>query len=176
MSKSILCFVKGYGSGFDVIIPTSWGLPLWRTLVMWGARVGGLREERVQILESQRGNYLQYPDTDYGQAEMNRIHTSLVDKYFKLPTNKRINYIKNGIVTPFYCDWKLLTSEWCPVPNDAGFYVLRNKKNLKDLQVSMNLVWHCKSIDLFNILDCSSNKCTTVQFEYVRDATSLNPS
>lgn len=57
-------------------------------------------------------------------------------RYFRKPPNKRQNYIKSSIASPFKCPWQQLIREWCSAPheNDQKFYVLRDKSKLNDIE------------------------------------------
>ncbi len=50
-----------------------------------------------------------------------------------MPPNKRTNFIKFGFPSPFRCSWALITKEWCPVNAPSPFFVLRNKRELRQL-------------------------------------------
>lgn len=51
----------GYGCGWDVIVPAGYGISTWISLIMWGARAGGLREQESICRESGTDEFL--PDT-----------------------------------------------------------------------------------------------------------------
>ncbi|RZC41270.1 ribonucleases P/MRP protein subunit POP1, partial [Asbolus verrucosus] len=86
----------GLGGGWDVILPSAWSKPFWIAMVMRGARVGGLRESRSILFEMGKSQFLQ-PDTDAGMKEEEQISKECVEKFFKKPPNKRINYNKFNI-------------------------------------------------------------------------------
>ncbi|CAH0398801.1 unnamed protein product [Chilo suppressalis] len=121
----------GYGSGWDIIIPPGYGLQFWQTLIMFGARSGGLRES--ENLAFEMGDCYLPPDSNSGKEEEIRIETELREKYFRLPPSKRVNYIKMGIVTPFICPWKILLRDWSNSSTD-NFFVLRDRRLLQRLQ------------------------------------------
>lgn len=100
---------------------------------MWGARTGGLRESRSIAFESRQTDILA-PDTTAGTAEENYISQSYKETYFRLPPNKRTNYTKFSITSPFDCNWKLLSAEWLG-RNVQDVVVLRNKNYLQHIQV-----------------------------------------
>ncbi|XP_026762889.2 ribonucleases P/MRP protein subunit POP1 [Galleria mellonella] len=124
----------GYGSGWDVIIPSGYGIQFWQTFIMFGARSGGLRE--TESLAFEMGECYLPPDSDAGQEEERRIYLELEDKYFKRPPSKRVNFIKLGINSPFICHWKLLLKDWCNVENRNfdNFFVLRDRELLVKFQ------------------------------------------
>lgn len=128
--------IVGYCSGWDLIVPLGWGQPTWLALIMRGARAGGLREAESNIFEAGRPAFLK-PDTQSGITEDNRVSQLYKDRYFSLPPNKRVNYNKLSIVSPFKFKWNVLLKDWNCLHNDAErFYVLRNKKLLQTIQVS----------------------------------------
>lgn len=138
--QNVLLFA-GYGCGWDIILPSAWAQPVWLSLIMWGARSGGLRETDSVIFESNQSHFL-FPDTQSGKNEENLIVRKLKDDFFKLPPNKRPNYNKFGISSPFNSNWQLLFKDWgCDDTSASNFVVLRNKKLLRNLQVSEKYMW-----------------------------------
>jgi ribonuclease P/MRP protein subunit POP1 len=116
----------GYGSGWDVVVPSGYGLILWHNLILWGAKAGGLRETETLNRESGHDDHL--PDTIYARKEAERKFAEKREKYFRMPSNKRENYAKLGIATPFRCDWQQLTTDWGG--GDSPFFVVRDKEKL----------------------------------------------
>lgn len=133
-NKIFFCQILGYGSGWDVIVPSGYGLPFWQTFIMFGARSGGLRE--TESLAFEMGECYLPPDSEAGREEENRIEKEMRDKYFRLPPSKRVNYMKLGVSTPFICSWKKLLSDWSNSTVDS-FFVLRDKSLLYNLQVNL---------------------------------------
>nr|XP_022920798.1 ribonucleases P/MRP protein subunit POP1 [Onthophagus taurus] len=128
----------GYSSGWDLIIPSGWALPTWLTLVMWGARTGGLRESESIQFEKGRPNVLE-PDTKAGREENDRVTELYRKKYSSLPPNRRTNYIKYAVSSPFQFNWDILLNEWNETTtNGNNFFVLRDKTLLKMLNDSLN--------------------------------------
>ncbi|CAH0546429.1 unnamed protein product [Brassicogethes aeneus] len=58
----------GYGSGWDVILPGGWAQPTWISLIMFGARSGGLQETNTITFEMGQNDSLE-PDTEAGARE-----------------------------------------------------------------------------------------------------------
>ncbi|XP_053606352.1 ribonucleases P/MRP protein subunit POP1 [Plodia interpunctella] len=133
----------GYGSGWDIIIPSGYGVQFWQTFIMFGARSGGLRE--TENLAFEMGETYLPPDSSAGEEEEKAIFNDMKEKYFKLPPSKRVNYIKLGINSPFSCNWKLLLQEWSNVPVD-NFYVLRDSQLLLKLQDCLQRRQHLPDI------------------------------
>lgn len=63
-----------------------------------------------------------------------------IGRYFKLPQNKRPNYNKLSINSPFKCLWSQLVNDWNNnhTNADGGFYVLRDPVHLETIQRSLN--------------------------------------
>ncbi|XP_057664631.1 ribonucleases P/MRP protein subunit POP1 [Diorhabda carinulata] len=125
---------RGYGSGWDIILPSVWAQPTWLALIMWGARAGGLRDNDLISFESGSQNNL-YPDTIAGEKEENEISLKCKETFFKLPVNKRTNFAKFRICSPFKWNWRMLLMEWsltCNVVKD--FFVLRDRIALKNIR------------------------------------------
>lgn len=120
----------GYGSGFDIIFPSGWAKPFWISLIMWGARAGGLRESESMAFEMGRPCILT-PDTEAGRREEERITEEHEKRYFRLPPNKRVNYNKMGIVSPFRLNWNLLLRDW---GGQGEYFVLKDKRVLNLIQ------------------------------------------
>ncbi|XP_050539445.1 ribonucleases P/MRP protein subunit POP1 [Daktulosphaira vitifoliae] len=121
----------GYGSGWDVIIPSGWAMPFWLGLIMNGCQPGGLRETNTMILE-QCLHQSEDPDTNTGKLKALQRKQTAMEKYFKLPPQMRINHVKLGFKTPFHCAWDYLSKEWKFSTNDL--FVLRNKKQILSLK------------------------------------------
>ncbi|XP_072947317.1 ribonucleases P/MRP protein subunit POP1 [Epargyreus clarus] len=121
----------GYGSGWDIILPSGYGLPFWLTFIMFGARSGGLRE--TESLSFEMGECYLPPDSDAGHTEEMRIETKLKEHYFKRPPSKRVNYMTYGISNPFLCPWKILLKDWCNNTIE-NYFILRDRFHLNDIQ------------------------------------------
>ncbi|ALC48214.1 l-1-G0045 [Drosophila busckii] len=125
----------GYGSGWDVIAPAHYGMSLWLTFIMWGARVGGLREFDSVAREAGAEHHL--PDTLAGQQQASLAELERRTRYFRLPPNKRSNYRKLAVVSPFTPPWQQLVRDWRRSGEQttaASFYVLRERRLLQCLQ------------------------------------------
>ncbi|XP_032674885.1 ribonucleases P/MRP protein subunit POP1 [Odontomachus brunneus] len=125
-------------SGIDIIIPAGWAMPIWLALVQQCVRVGALRESRFIAFESLNPNTPDVNDPDspaYMEEALTRKE-ELTKKYFRYPPNRRVNFIKLGITSPFFCDWKILIKEWS---GTEDFYVLRDRAFLLFLQAGIRL-------------------------------------
>jgi len=137
-----------YGSGFDVLLPSGWGMPFWIALVYQGAHVGGVEADENIAFERMSPHFpTHYPDTIQYQEQARVLLKERSEKHSSHPPNKRINYGKLGFRNPFSISWDHLVSEWkhnarILMKKDAfsngvneprGFYVLREKKLLSHL-------------------------------------------
>uniref|UniRef100_A0A182MXF8 Uncharacterized protein n=1 Tax=Anopheles dirus TaxID=7168 RepID=A0A182MXF8_9DIPT len=138
----------GYGSGWDVIVPAGYGLAVWQSFVLWGAKPVGQQELEMVALET--GNdRTGVPDTEFGRQEAARKQSEALKKYFNRPNNKRINYTKLAIVSPFRCPWAQLVPEWNrPKAVDARYFVLRDQEQLAKLNLALKRKFNIQSIGL----------------------------
>jgi ribonuclease P/MRP protein subunit POP1 len=74
--------LAGFASGWDVVMPAGWALPLWFALVFRGARAGGLRESGSLVFEA-GGESVLPPDTASGSTEAETHRTRLTERYFR---------------------------------------------------------------------------------------------
>ncbi|XP_077289093.1 POP1 ribonuclease P/MRP subunit [Arctopsyche grandis] len=156
----------GYNSGWDLILPAGYGMPFWLSLILRGARTGGLRETSKLLFES--GNFEFQPDTLPGRNEELRIEAILKEKYFRLPPNKRVNFTKLSINSPFLCHWNTLINNWNnDETNKDDFFVLREKKLLEELQVMItagkfnkDFSWNLKCLIPIKVLTQAKGKIT----------------
>jgi len=128
--------LTGLGSGIDVVVPARWAMPFWLAFLMQCARVGALQESRSIAFGSLNPNRadINDPDSPAYMREALIIKEQLTKKYFRYPPNRRINFVKIGIRSPFFCDWKNLMKNWS---GNEDFYVLRNRELLLFLQASI---------------------------------------
>ncbi|GAB0095699.1 Pop1 [Sergentomyia squamirostris] len=122
----------GYSSGWDIILPAGYGMIMWMSLIMWGARAGGWRETISNNREVGKDVFM--PDTSVCQQEDTAVAQALREKYFRKPAKKRPNYIKLSIQSPFRCPWQQLIEDWSQF---SSFYVLRNKGTLHQLSMML---------------------------------------
>ncbi|XP_069702089.1 ribonucleases P/MRP protein subunit POP1 isoform X2 [Periplaneta americana] len=139
----------GYGTGWDVVMPAGWAMPLWLAFVFRGARAGGLRESESQGFEADNEAFLA-ADSVSGIADAEAKQMQLRERYFRLPPNKRPNYIKLGIASPFICSWNVLVSDWMQstfqnqkmehtnTSSNVQFFILRDRKKLEYLKSAID--------------------------------------
>ncbi|XP_036326858.1 ribonucleases P/MRP protein subunit POP1, partial [Rhagoletis pomonella] len=127
----------GYGCGWDVIMPAGYGMPIWLSLIMWGAKPGGLRE--FETIAREMGTEEHLPDTVAGRVLAATRHQELSAKYFRKPPNKRHNYKKMAIVSPFRAPFTELIRDWTTDPTQISelttntFHILRDRALLQQL-------------------------------------------
>uniref|UniRef100_A0A6V7HLC7 Uncharacterized protein n=1 Tax=Bracon brevicornis TaxID=1563983 RepID=A0A6V7HLC7_9HYME len=150
-----------FSSGLDVIVPSGWGLPFWIAFSYRCARPIGLTEYESMTLENLMLNSpdVRHPDTLAYANDAADVKNQLTNKYFKLPPNKRINYIKFSITSPFACQWAILMKEWT---DRETFQVLRDRTRLDQLNLILKSFASRNSrqkisVDLKSIL--SSDDC-----------------
>ncbi|XP_012539589.1 ribonucleases P/MRP protein subunit POP1 [Monomorium pharaonis] len=166
--------ITGFGSGMDVIVPGKWAMPFWLAFIMQCARVGALRESKSIAFESLNPNApdINDPDSPAYMREALLIKEELIKRYFCYPPNRRVNFVKFGICSPFFCDWKNLTKDWS---GKEDFYVLRNRELLLHLQTDICSIKNRNAKLLaqntefnFSILDDCKNCLIRVQISIVR--------
>jgi ribonuclease P/MRP protein subunit POP1 len=109
-----------------VIIPSGYGLSVWLSLIRCGAKSGGWQE--IETVTNEMGTEVHLPDTVSGKHDIERCLKLKRAKYFQRPPNKRTNYKKMGIASPFICPFQQLVREWNGGDN---FHVLRNLTTLR---------------------------------------------
>lgn len=113
----------GQGSGFDIVLPKGWAMPLWLALVYRGARCGGLNELENVAHESRTVLFPNsYPDTKAGAEQEIEKEKELVEKYNRVPPAKRVNYTKLNTISPFRCPWECLIIELDKMVSEASVH------------------------------------------------------
>jgi len=118
------------GSGWDVVLPSGWGMALWPSLIHAGCRAVGLRDVRKLHQELAVPCFpYDYPDTvayeEWSAAEEKELRES----YERKPPGKRVNYAKLAVAFPFSSPWQTLAEFWSPAPGDVnGLSVLRGER------------------------------------------------
>uniref|UniRef100_A0A8C3WUC3 POP1 homolog, ribonuclease P/MRP subunit n=1 Tax=Catagonus wagneri TaxID=51154 RepID=A0A8C3WUC3_9CETA len=104
---------RGWGSGWDVLLPKGWGMAFWIPFIYRGARVGGLKETVMHSQYKGSPNIPgDFPDCPAGVRFAQEQAKNLLEKYTRRPPAKRPNYIKLGTLAPFCCPWEQLTRDW----------------------------------------------------------------
>ncbi|XP_042780182.1 ribonucleases P/MRP protein subunit POP1 [Panthera leo] len=104
---------RGWGSGWDVLLPKGWGMAFWIPFIYRGARVGGLKEAVVHSQYKRSPDVPgDFPDCPAGVLFAEEQAKGLLEKYKRRPPAKRPNYVKLGTLAPFCYPWEQLTQEW----------------------------------------------------------------
>ncbi|XP_034249599.1 ribonucleases P/MRP protein subunit POP1 [Thrips palmi] len=139
----------GFGCGWDVILPAGWAMPFWLAFVFRSARPAGLREASSHELERGKCEFLP-PDSIAGTEEACRTGKELREKYFRLPPDKRPNYIKLGVACPFQCQWGHLIRDWSASQDQpvqhlfescSSYFVCRDFKKLEEIHNFIMETW-----------------------------------
>ncbi|XP_055337316.1 ribonucleases P/MRP protein subunit POP1-like [Paramacrobiotus metropolitanus] len=145
-----------YGAGWDIIMPSGWGMSFWIPLVYNGARVCGQRDLRtVSLHELSLQLPFDFPDSKAGIAEKLDSRKQLEAKHQRYPPNKRPNFLKLGVASPFLSPWNVLFNNWIRFSseislfksvfeleaeaigkedNEPGFHIIRNLRLLAILK------------------------------------------
>lgn len=140
----------GRGSGWDLILPKGWGMAFWLAFVYREARCGGIHELEHNAFEQCSLLFPHdYPDSVAGKKHQLEVEFASVEKYNRRPPAKRPNYVKLGVVSPFYCSWYPLVKYWLGqdstyekqgfakyasfITEEADYFVLRERKVLRKL-------------------------------------------
>ncbi|ELK38174.1 Ribonucleases P/MRP protein subunit POP1 [Myotis davidii] len=104
---------RGWGSGWDVLLPKAWGMAFWIPFIYRGARVGGLKETVVHSQYKRSPSIPgDFPDCSAGSLFAEEQARNLLEKYKRRPPAKRPNYVKLGTLAPFCLPWEQLTRDW----------------------------------------------------------------
>ena len=103
----------GYGSGWDIILPSGSAMAFCIALVYRGARSGGLQESQTLALEQGVPFFPNdFPDTPAGKAYNAKLKDEGEARYKRYLPAKRPNYEKLGVKSPFSPPWKELVEDW----------------------------------------------------------------
>lgn len=126
---------RGFGSGWDVILPRCWAMAFWISFVYRGACAGGLREIACMALESGSLCFpADWPDCAAGKLEALTARISEEEAYLRRPPSKRTDYSQLCVQAPFYCNWDHLATQWSPAGSEKAVWcVLRDVDLLHQL-------------------------------------------
>ena len=118
--------------GWTLLVPAGWAMPFFSSLVFTGARVGGLREHRVQQFEC--GSGMAYPE-DYVATPAFHSHveakaTKERARWERTPPAKRVSY--DALEAAGYRVPNVWDPEWdnLPLPFGAPISVSHSTVNL----------------------------------------------
>lgn len=101
------------GAGWDLVLPPEWATPFLVSLEYRGARVCGMRELHKCSLESLSLHFPHdFPDTYAGSVHNSNQRKELEARYIGKPPDKRRNFGKLLVPTPFHCPWDDLVRVW----------------------------------------------------------------
>ena len=84
---------RGWGSGWDVLLPKGWGMAFWIPFIYRGARVGGLKETLVHSQCKRSPNLPDdFPDCPAGVLFAEEQAKHLLEKHQRRPPAKQPNY------------------------------------------------------------------------------------
>ena len=97
---------RGLFSGWDVIVPAGYGMPVWRALVYAGARVEGLEERRRRLSEAGAACFpVDYCDCAAGWMWERWVGEAEKAAWLRHPPNKRVNWQRTGVASPYQPNW-----------------------------------------------------------------------
>uniref|UniRef100_UPI00358FCECE ribonucleases P/MRP protein subunit POP1 isoform X3 n=1 Tax=Myxine glutinosa TaxID=7769 RepID=UPI00358FCECE len=158
----------GWGAAWDIILPKGWAMAFWIPLVYREALVGGLREsERHSMYRGVPHFPDDFPDCVAGARHTAEYKAQALDKFKRYPPDKRPNYVKLGVQSPFAPPWDLLAQEWDAMQSDSkdfwdflklegenqveGFLTEQQEVRVEEdePQVSKDMGDECKEASLF---------------------------
>ena len=97
---------RGLFSGWDVIVPAGFAMPVWRALIYAGARAEGLEERRRRLNEAGAHCFpIDYCDCAAGWMWERWVGGKEKAAWLRHPPNKRVNWQRTGVASPYQPDW-----------------------------------------------------------------------
>merc|ERR1712048_1388841 len=135
-------------SGWDMIVPSGWAMPFWISLVYQGCRVAGVKEVSDNWLECMKmSGALDEPDTMAGKENDELARKQKEEKHLRRPPDKRRNYDKLGVKSPFCVPWLEYVKQW-----NRAFPLLQNKKSEENQFVPITEFYILRSTDALSFL------------------------
>ena len=131
-----------YGAGVVLLLPREWVLTSLIALTYWGAKPVGKKELDRVSFERQTASFPRdFIDTcGYVLDAFDRKKTLEV-RYLSYPPDKRLEYGKLGVSTPFHCPWSSLVGSvneeriQSPCLNlKLPYFILRDRRAILSLQ------------------------------------------
>ena len=98
--------------GWDLLLPSNWGMAFWVSLIYRGARACGGVGLRKCCLETGTPSFPEdHPDTGAGLKGAEQRGREEEREYRQRPPNKRCNFGKLSIQNPFFSPWGELVKE-----------------------------------------------------------------
>ena len=99
--------------GWDLLLPSNWGMPFWISLIYGGARACGRRGLNKVRLECGVSSFPEdYPDTSAGVSVSGVREREREREYCRRPPDKRKNFGKLTIWSPFSSAWGEVVRGW----------------------------------------------------------------
>ncbi|KAG9291822.1 hypothetical protein G9A89_012107 [Geosiphon pyriformis] len=141
-------FPSEYPNGWNIVIPSGWGMSLWKSFIFAGAWVGGLRERHNHHFEAGLSCFpYDFPGTKAFHIHALSEKAKAEDSYRKHPPAKRPNYTKLQVPFPFETPFENLLGLSTAVPDEAlqesekpaveQTWILQGDKNLELLRNPM---------------------------------------
>ncbi|KAL1232577.1 Ribonucleases P/MRP protein [Trichinella spiralis] len=122
------------GCGWDLVVPSDWGMEFWLAMQYSTARAVGLDHSRM--LAAERGVF-HFPeawhDCPAGQTWNADCCERDLQAYKKRPKNRRLRYDKLKVKYPFEFPWAELNAIWTKTTSDGSYFVLRDREILNSL-------------------------------------------
>ncbi|KAK9709281.1 Ribonucleases P/MRP protein subunit pop1 [Basidiobolus ranarum] len=123
-----------WSNGWNLIIPSGWGMAFWKSFIFAGARFGGLRERYAMHFEAGLPCFpYDYPGTKAYREYSDQQKAKSEEVFNRKPPAKRPNYEKLKIEHPFEAPFHLLVGSKQPTSKDK-LWILRGKKAMNLLQ------------------------------------------
>eukprot|EP00002_Diphylleia_rotans_P016122 TRINITY_DN3132_c0_g1_i5.p1 TRINITY_DN3132_c0_g1~~TRINITY_DN3132_c0_g1_i5.p1 ORF type:complete len:686 (-),score=89.81 TRINITY_DN3132_c0_g1_i5:113-2170(-) len=121
---------RGYGGGWDLLLPAGYAHMFWKAFVFSGAIPIGLQERRAQLFEQGFPSFPEdYPDTNSYLMDENELGRDRKVKALLRPKSKRMNFQKIGIKSIYKVDWGLI------IPHIAGADKMSDNEDTVDHDV-----------------------------------------
>ncbi|KAK1331939.1 hypothetical protein QTO34_007616 [Cnephaeus nilssonii] len=104
---------RGWGSGWDVLLPKGWGMAFWIPLVKRNHHGGRLKGDGVHS-QYKRSPFTpgDFPDCSAGVLFAEEQAKDLLEKYKRRRSIPRERYSTLGTLAPFCLPWEQLTRDW----------------------------------------------------------------
>lgn len=110
--------------GWDLILPENWAMPFWFSLIYSGARAAGVRD-RARFHHNIGLPYFphDFPETKSYALYVDSQALVLQAAYDRKPKNKKLNYVKMGVKSPFKPDLEEILGK------DGEICILHSRKS-----------------------------------------------
>lgn len=163
------CPHKQVISGWDVILPSRWGMSYWISLIYRGARPLGLNELNTCChLENLSPLFPRdYPDTVAGRDQEIQTLSECSSQYGRYPPDKRPNFGKLRISSPFLPQWEELMDS-IPSIDSNEFSQPEKKIKLEEEEEKEEIVKEVERQDI------EMNISTDISFHVIRQSSLID--